>query len=98
RIAVASRLAELQIKTADSRRALKTLERAWSLAPHPGLAVLYLKATGESDPLKRVGIVRRLVAQKPDDMESQLALAQAALDAGLWGGGRRYVHAGRGQH
>ena len=98
RIAVASGLAELQIKTADSRRALKTLERAWSLAPHPDLAVLYLKATGESDPLKRVGIVRRLVAQKPDDMESQLALAQAALDAGLWGEARRYLDAAGGSN
>ena len=60
--------------------------------------MLYLKATGESDPLKRVGIVRRLVAQKPDDMESQLALAQAALDAGLWGEARRYLDAAGGSN
>ena len=33
-----SRLAELQIKTGDARRAMKTLERGWSLAPHPDLA------------------------------------------------------------
>ena len=55
-----SRLAELQIKTGDAKRAMKTLERGWALAPHPDLAELYLKASGESDPLKRVGIVRRL--------------------------------------
>ncbi len=96
RIAVSSRLAEMQIKTGDSRRAMRTLERGWTLAPHPDLAALYLKASGEADPLKRVGIVRKLVAQKPDDLESNLALAQAALDAGLWGEARRYLDAAGG--
>ena len=96
RIAVASRLAELQIKTGDPKRAMRTLEKAWSLAPHPDLSELYIKASGESDPLKRVGIVRRLAAQKPDDIESNLALAQAALEGGLWGEARRYLDAAGG--
>jgi HemY protein len=96
RIAVSSRLAELQIKTGDGRRAMRTLERGWALAPHPDLAALYLKASGENDALKRVGIVRKLAAQKPDDLESNLALAQAALDAGLWGEARRYLDAAGG--
>jgi HemY protein len=96
RIAVASRLAELQIKANDAKRAMRTLERAWSLAPHPDLAELYLRAANENDPLKRVGIVRKLAAQKPEDMESNLALAQAALDAGLWGEARRHLDAAGG--
>jgi HemY protein len=96
RIAVTSRLAELQIKAGDGRRAMRTLERGWALAPHPDLAALYLKASGENDPLKRVGIVRKLVAQKPDDLESNLALAQVALDASLWGEARRYLDAAGG--
>jgi HemY protein len=96
RIAVSSRLAELQIKTGDGRRAMRTLERGWTLAPHPDLTALYLKASGENDALKRVGVVRKLVAQKPDDLESNLALAQAALDAGLWGEARRYLDAAGG--
>ena len=75
---------------------MKTLERGWSLAPHPDLAALYLKASGESDPLKRVGVVRRLAAQKPDDIESHLALAQASLDAGLWGEARRHLETAGG--
>jgi HemY protein len=98
RIAVASRLAELQIKTGDGKRAMKTLEKTWSLAPHPDLTALYIKASGESDPLKRVGIVRRLAGQKPDDMESNLALAQAALEAGLWGEARRYLDTAGGSN
>ena len=95
---MASRLAELQIKTGDGKRAMKTLERGWSLAPHPDLAELYLKASGENDPLKRVGVVRKLAAQKPDDMESNLALAQATLDAGLWGEARRHLDAAGGSN
>ncbi len=96
RIAVTTRLAEMQLKTGDARRAMKTLERGWALAPHPDLAALYLKASDESDPLKRVGIARKLVAAKPDDLESQLVLAQASLDAGLWGEARRYLQAAGG--
>jgi HemY protein len=96
RIAVTERLAELQIKSGDGRRALRTLERGWALAPHPDLVPLYLKAAGEADPLKQVGVVRRLADQKPDDLESHLALAQAALEAGLWGEARRHLDAAGG--
>jgi len=96
RIAVSARLAEMQIKTGDDKRAMRTLERGWSLAPHPDLAALYLKASGESDPLKRVGVVQKLVNAKPDDLESHLALAQAALDANLWGEARRHLEVAGG--
>ena len=91
RIAATERLAELQIKAGEGRRALKTLERGWAVAPHPDLAPLYLKASGETDPLKRVGVIQRLAAHKPDDIESHLALAQASLEAGLWGEARRHL-------
>jgi HemY protein len=96
RIAVAERLAELQIKAADGKRAMRTIERGWALAPHPDLAVLYLKASGESEPLKRVGIIRRLAERNPGDIESHLALAQASLDAGLWGEARRHLETAGG--
>lgn len=96
RIAVAARLAELQLKAGEAKKAMKTLERGWAVAPHPDLVGLYLKASGESEPLKRVGIVRRLVAQNPHDIESHLALAQASLDAGLWGEARRHLETAGG--
>ncbi len=96
RIAVSRRLAEAQLKSGDAKRAMKTLERGWALSPHPELAELYLKASGENDPLKRVGVARKLTAQKPDDLESQLVLAQASLEAGLWGEARRYLQTAGG--
>lgn len=96
RIAVTQRLAELQLKAGDGKKAMKTIERGWSVAPHPDLVALYLDASGETEALKRVGVVRRLAGQNPDDIESHLALAQASLDAGLWGEARRHLDAAAG--
>ena len=96
RIAVTQRLAELQIRNGDTRRALKTLERGWALSPHPDLAELYLKASGETEALKRIGVIRRLAGQNADDIESHLALAKASLDAGLWGEARRHLETAGG--
>lgn len=96
RVAVTRRLAELQIKSGDGKRALKTLEKGWSLTPQPDLAELYLKASGETEALKRIAIVRRLVAQNADDIESHLALARASLEAGLWGEARRHLETASG--
>jgi len=98
RIAVTQRLAELQIKAGETKRATRTLERGWSLAPHPDLAKLYLEASGESEALKRVGVIRRLASHNADDIESHLALAQASLDAGLWGEARRHLDTAGGTH
>ena len=83
----ASASPRLQIKAGDARRAQKTLERGWALAPHPDLAMLYLEASGESDPLKRIGVMRRLASHNENDIESHLALAQASLEAGAVGRG-----------
>jgi HemY protein len=91
RIAVTQHFAGLQIKARDARRAQKTLERGWALAPHPDLAMLYLEASGENDPLKRIGVIRRLVSHNENDIESHLAMAQASLEASLWGEARRHL-------
>ncbi len=98
RIAATARLAELQIKAGDTRRAQKTLERGWTVAPHPDLARLYVEASRETEPLKKIAALRRLVAGNEDDLESHLALAQAYLDAGLWGEARRHLETAGGAH
>lgn len=98
RIAVVLHYAGLQIKTGDGKRAMKTLERGWALAPHPDLARLYLEASGENDPLKRIAVIRRLVSQNEDDIESHVALAQVSLEANLWGEARRHLEIAGGSH
>lgn len=96
RIAVTRRLAELQLKAGDAKKAMKTIERGWSLAPHPDLAALYLDASGETEALKRIAVARRLAGLNPSDIESHLVLAQASLDAGLWGEARRHLDSAAG--
>lgn len=96
RIAVTHQLARLQLAAGDAKKSMRTIERGWSLAPHPDLAALYLDASGETEALKRVGVARRLAAHNPDDIESHLALAQASLDAGLWGEARRHLDTAAG--
>ena len=96
RIAVTHQFARLQLAAGEPKKALKTVERGWALAPHPDLVTLYLEASGETEALKRVGVVRRLAGQNPTDIESHLALAQVSLDAGLWGEARRHLDAAAG--
>ena len=96
RIATTARFAELQIKAGDTRRAQKTLERGWAVAPHPDLARLYVEASRETEALKKIAALRRLVSGNEDELESHLALAQAYLDAGLWGEARRHLETAGG--
>jgi HemY protein len=65
----------------DLKRGTKVLEKAWTEAPHPDLAVAYVQARpGDSvaDRLKRAKVLQDL---RPNHVESSLAVAHAALDA-----------------
>jgi HemY protein len=78
----------------DDRRtgpAAKAVERAWRTAPHPELVQVYGAIHAGEPPLSRVKRVERLAAQNPGARESHLALAEAALDAQLWGEARRHL-------
>jgi HemY protein len=78
----------------DDRRtgpAAKAVERAWRTAPHPELVQVYGAIHAGEPPLARVKRVERLAAQNPSARESHLALAEAALDAQLWGEARRHL-------
>jgi HemY protein len=71
--------------------AAKALESAWRTVPHPELAQLYGAIYNGEEPLARVKRFERLTAQNPEARESYLTLAEAALDAQLWGEARRYL-------
>lgn len=91
--AVAVALAERYLAADRRRAAIKVIEQAWTRAPQPELAALYLRARADSDPLARVKTVERLAALAPRHPESHLALARAALAARLWGEARRHLDA-----
>jgi HemY protein len=71
--------------------AARAVERAWRTAPHPELAQVYGAIHAGEPPLARVKCVERLAAQNPSARESHLALAEATLDAQLWGEARRHL-------
>ncbi len=83
-------LARLHLEGDRPRDTAKLAERAWAEGPHPELAALYRKARGGSA-IEAFKAMSRLVAAQPNHPESLLALAEAALDAELWGEARRYL-------
>ena len=86
-------LAQLQIKQSRPRRALRTLLAAWREAPNPDLAIAFTGLFADETPLQRVKRTETLAGANPEHPESSLALAEAALDAKLWGEARRHLMA-----
>ncbi len=86
--------------------ARRALERAWRLSPHPELAAAYgglfagdggagdgdgAEGAGDAAALARVQGLERLVSKRPGHPDGHLALAEAALDARLWGEARAHL-------
>lgn len=70
------------------KKAAQAVERAWAEDPHPDLLAAYkILVPGESalDWAKRI---ENLVQAAPDHIESRLAVADASLQAELWGQAR----------
>ncbi len=83
--------AELLIASGRKNEAVRLLQRAWPAQPHPDLARLYKSLHDEGDALALVGRMGKLAAGAPDHAESRLMLAEAALEAQLWGEARRHL-------
>jgi len=86
-------VAQLQTAKGNRRRARKVLEDSWAVAPHRDLAAQYLEISGETDSLKRIAVLEKLAARNGDAFEARLAMAEAMLDAALWGEARKRLQA-----
>lgn len=83
--------AELYRHRGKERKAASLLQAAFRVAPHPELVAEWA-ALGETDtPLERVKRLQRLVETNPVSPDGHLALAEAALDARLWGQARTHL-------
>jgi HemY protein len=91
--ALASRHAQLLLAMGRPRSAANAIERAWPAAPHPDLARTYGAIEAAETPLQRLRRCERLAAGNPNARESQLMLAEAALEARLWGEAHRHLEA-----
>ena len=84
------RQAGLLIGGGRRRQATRLIQDAWAHTPHPELARLYLTIHGEDDAIARMRRIERLAAHNAAHAESHLALAAAAVEAGLWATARKH--------
>ncbi|MBC8012930.1 MAG: heme biosynthesis protein HemY, partial [Methyloceanibacter sp.] len=68
----------------ESRQASRLIARTWKLSPHPDLALVYAYAKPGEPPRERVKRVKHLASLTPDDIEGQIAIANAAIEAHEW--------------
>jgi HemY protein len=74
-----------------NRRAQRLLEKVWPQHPHPEIAAAYGALFASETPLQRVKRFQRLLSFRPDHPEGHVALAEAALEAELWGEARAHL-------
>jgi HemY protein len=86
-------LARLHAAQSRPRRAIRALLAAWREAPRADLARAFAGLFAQETPIQRVKRMETLAAANPKHPESSLALAEAALEAKLWGEARRHLMA-----
>jgi len=74
--------ARAYIRQNDLRKAAKLLETIWKKSPHPDVADLYVHARPGDSTHDRLTRARKLQSLKPNNPESNYAVARAALEAG----------------
>jgi HemY protein len=81
-----------------ARPASRFIQNAWARTPHPALASSYGEiGDGGNDALRRVKRLEKLLSFNPDHPESHIALAEAALQAKLWGEARKHLESAAGE-
>ncbi len=73
----------------ELRKATKMIERAWQVSPHPDLAETYVYLRFGDSALDRLNRARKLASLVPNNIESALALARAAINAREFAEARR---------
>ncbi|MEZ2129883.1 MULTISPECIES: heme biosynthesis protein HemY [unclassified Sinorhizobium] len=75
------------------RKAATILEQVWKIEPHPEIGQTYVRARSGDSALDRLKRAERLAALKPNNVESLIVVAQAALDAQDFAKARRKAEA-----
>lgn len=85
--------AKAHLRNGDLRRGTKILEAVWRKEPHPEVADAHVHARPGDSGLDRLARARKLRNLRPNNVESELAVARAALDAGEYGEARAAAEA-----
>jgi len=91
--AAAIRLSNVYLDRGNTRKAQGVIEKAWGLMAHPDLVELYFRACKVGDALGKVSALEKLLSFKPNAVEGHIAMAEAALEAQLWGQARTHLGA-----
>lgn len=85
--------ARLMVDTGRNKVARKLIARTWAATAHPDLARAYAAAIAPATLLEKVKALEPLIKAHPQAAEGHLAIAEAALDAELWGTARHHLDA-----
>jgi HemY protein len=80
-VPAAALAAKFESEAHQVRRAMKLVEAAWLAHPHPDLADAYAHVKLGDSARQRLQRVETLAAKTPGQVEGQLAIARAAIDA-----------------
>jgi HemY protein len=80
--------AKFQSEAHQIRRAMRLVEAAWLVQPHPDLADAYAHVKLGDSARQRLVRIETLAAKMPGHLESALAVARAAIDATEFGKAR----------
>lgn len=87
-------MVEAYLAQGKRSRAVQILERAWKAGAHPDLLTLWeqtMPTRKSKDVLARLKWYERLLAISPQSVQGLLAVADAAIQDGLWGEARSYL-------
>ena len=85
------RVVDLLVREGKKKRAIRMIHDAWSRQPHPSLAQIYGEVGTSDDAFGRVRDFEKLLSFNVDHEESHIALAEASLEANLWGEARNHL-------
>jgi len=68
----------------NTAKAAKVVQKTWTRAPHPDLAIAYAHARVGDSTRDRLDRIRQLAALNPHSIESPIAVATTAVDAKLY--------------
>lgn len=84
----AIRYASLSAASGHHRKAVSVVEATWAVLPHPDLLEPYFTAKKADDAMARIKAAQHLARINADAVESNLVIAEYALQARLWGEAR----------
>ena len=97
-VPAAIRTARLLQSAGKRRKAAAVIEEIWVSNPHPHLADVMGELASGAGPQEKMRTIERLAGYNKDHEESHLAIAKAALAAGMWQEAREHLLATEQAH